>query len=56
MAGDKKPDKEAARMANELREVKVTEKLEKSNWRTYEVEWAGMTGQGYVNNDKLIEK
>ena len=45
---NEKQDKDATRMANELRELKVIDKLEKTNWRAYEVEWIGMCGQKYA--------
>lgn len=42
---DGKWDRESERLASELREVKIPEKLERSNWRAFEVEWAGIAGQ-----------
>ena len=45
MRDDGKWDRDSERLASELREVKIPEKLERSNWRAFEVEWAGIAGQ-----------
>ncbi len=42
-----KPDKDAAKMMSELRENKVPGRLEKGNWKAYEIDWAGIAGMRY---------
>lgn len=40
---NQKPDKDAAKIMNELRE-KVVEKLDKANCKNYEVDWVAIAG------------
>eukprot|EP00095_Tigriopus_kingsejongensis_P002552 maker-scaffold309_size213625-snap-gene-0.20 protein:Tk02552 transcript:maker-scaffold309_size213625-snap-gene-0.20-mRNA-1 annotation:"GI10101" len=49
-----KQDKEAAKMMSELSELKIPEKLERSNWKNYEVEWIGLSGHSKEAYDKYM--
>lgn len=41
---NQKQDKEMSKIINELREVKVVEKMEKANCKSYEVDWVAVAG------------
>eukprot|EP00094_Tigriopus_californicus_P008486 TCALIF_08178-PA protein Name:"Similar to KIAA1239 Leucine-rich repeat and WD repeat-containing protein KIAA1239 (Homo sapiens)" AED:0.19 eAED:0.24 QI:10/0.13/0.1/0.83/0.62/0.73/30/118/1888 len=51
---DTKQDKEASQMMSELTELKIPERLERHNWKVYELDWVGMSGQSKEGFDKYM--